>query len=164
MLKKLQNKSFRHAFLASNTRRGIAYQLRAMRGKRTQGQIGKLLGKPQNVVSRLEDPRYGKVSVQTLIEVANAYDVALLVKFVSYGRLVAETENLSHEALNPFSYEAESKLVESDLRRVYQQDLQLTKLESPASDSQQYSRRRSDAAVTNQESNVAKVYSTSWPN
>lgn len=110
MIKKLEIKKFRQAFVAANVRRGIAYQLRAMRGPKTQGQVGKMVGKPQNVISRLEDPRYGKVTVQTLLDVAAAYDVALLVKFVPYGRLIAETENLSQEALVPLSFDAEMAL------------------------------------------------------
>ncbi len=109
MIKKLQNPKFRQAFVASNVRRGIAYQLRAMRGKRSQAEIGKLIDKPQNVVSRLENPRYGKVSVQTLLEVAAAFDVALIVKFCSFGQLLRETENLSQEALAPLSFEQEMK-------------------------------------------------------
>lgn len=116
MISKLKTKKFRQAFVAANVRRGIAYQLRAMRGPKTQGQIGEMVGKPQNVISRLEDPRYGKVTVQTLLDVAAAYDVALLVKFVSYGRLMAETENLSQDALVPLSYEAETKLKENPAR------------------------------------------------
>src|SRR6185369_9834637 len=107
MNKRFNSPAFRKAFVAANVRRGIAYQLRAMRGTRTQGQIGELLSKPQNVVSRLEDPKYGKVTVQTLLDVAAAYDVALLVKFVSYGRLEAEVQDLSQEALVPLSWNAE---------------------------------------------------------
>jgi len=109
-MNKLESKKFRDAFVASNARRGIAYQLRAMRGNRTQGQIGKLAGKPQNVISRLENPRYGKANIQTLIELASVYDVALLVKFVPFGRLIAETEDLSQNALVPLSFDAEMAL------------------------------------------------------
>jgi hypothetical protein len=113
MNKKFKNSQYRHAYVASNTRRGIAYQLRAMRGDRTQGEIGRLVGKPQNVVSRLEDPRYGKATVQTLLDFAAAFDVALLVKFVSFGRLEAETENLSQDSLIALSYSVEEKMQEN---------------------------------------------------
>jgi transcriptional regulator with XRE-family HTH domain len=50
----------------------------------TQKEMAEKIGKPQSVISRLEDDEYGKVSVQTLLDVAQAVDVALLVQFVSY--------------------------------------------------------------------------------
>jgi hypothetical protein len=113
MSKRFKNSKFRQAFVAANARRGIAYQLRAMRGKRTQEEIGVMVGKPQNVISRLEDPRYGKATIQTLLDFAAAYDVGLLVKFVSYGKVQAEAENLTHESLVPLNYSAEEKMREA---------------------------------------------------
>jgi hypothetical protein len=112
MNKKFRNSKFRHAYVASHTRRGIAYQLRAMRGDRTQEEIGKLVGKPQNVISRLEDPRYGKTTVQTLLDFAEAHDVALLVKFISFGQLENATKDFS-EGLVPVPYSIEEKQTES---------------------------------------------------
>src|SRR5712691_1014212 len=113
---KFSGKRFRHAFVASNTRRGIAYQLRAMRLaiNMSQGDIGKLASKPQNVISRLENPRYGKVSVQTLLELAEAFDVALLVKFVPFSRLLTETKNLSQMVLAPLAFKEEQAQARSN--------------------------------------------------
>jgi transcriptional regulator with XRE-family HTH domain len=94
---KLQRKPYRHAYLAEHVRRGIAYQIRALRDQRKwkQGAFAKLLGKPQSVVSRLEDPDYGKMTVQTLLEVANIFDVALEVRFVPYSTFVYSTRDVS---------------------------------------------------------------------
>jgi len=97
LLEKLQKRAYRHAYLAEHVRRGIAYQIRALRDQRgwSQGKLSKLLGKPQSVVCRLEDPSYGKLSVQTLLEIANVYDVALEVRFVSYSSFLQKTRDVS---------------------------------------------------------------------
>jgi transcriptional regulator with XRE-family HTH domain len=97
LLEKLRKKPYRHAYMAEHIRRGIAYQIRALRAARNwnQGVFAKHLGKPQSVVCRLEDPDYGKVTIQTLLEVANVFDVALEIKFSSYSSFVCNTRDLS---------------------------------------------------------------------
>ena len=62
LFEKLKKKTYRDAYVAENARTGIAYQIRAMREQRSmqQGSLASKLGKPQSVVSRLENPDYGK--------------------------------------------------------------------------------------------------------
>jgi transcriptional regulator with XRE-family HTH domain len=97
----LRDKEFRAEYSAENIRTGIAYQIRALREKRgwSQKKLGEEASKPQNVISRLENPEYGKLNIQTLNELAAAFDVALLVRFVSFGELTAHVADLSPEAL-----------------------------------------------------------------
>ncbi len=97
LLERLQRKAYRHAYLAEHVRRGIAYQIRALRDQRKwkQGTFAKMLSKPQSVASRLEDPDYGKVTIQTLLEVANVFDVALEVRFVRYSSFIRNTRDVS---------------------------------------------------------------------
>jgi transcriptional regulator with XRE-family HTH domain len=66
----------------------------------SQAKAGQAIGKPQNVISRLESPAYGKITLQTLLDIANGFDVGLLIKFVPLSRLVKEYEDLSPEALS----------------------------------------------------------------
>jgi transcriptional regulator with XRE-family HTH domain len=101
LLEKLRRKPYRHAYLAEHVRRGIAYQIRALRDERKwkQGEFAKHLSKPQSVACRLEDPSYGKVTVQTLLEVANVFDVALEVRFVSYSSFITNTRDVSVPSL-----------------------------------------------------------------
>jgi len=58
----------------------------------------------QSVVSRLEDPDYGKVSIQTVLEGAAAFDVALLVQYVSFPVFLRRTRDVSTEALQAESF------------------------------------------------------------
>jgi hypothetical protein len=95
--------------MAEHVRRGVAYQIRALRDQRgwNQGVFSKELHKPQSVVCRLEDPSYGKATMQTLLEVANVCDVALQVRFVPYSLFLQNTRDVSSESMKVPSFEDE---------------------------------------------------------
>lgn len=111
-------KEYRAAFVAENLRTGIAFQIRALRNKErwSQAQLGEKAGKAQNVISRLEDPDYGKFTVNTLIDIASAFDVGLSVRFVAFSDLIEQTNDLSPEALAVSSYEEEARLRRLNLK------------------------------------------------
>jgi transcriptional regulator with XRE-family HTH domain len=98
----LESKAYRDAYVLEHIKNGIAFQIRTLREDRdwTQGDLGGAMGKPRNVVSRIEDPNYGKTTLTTLREVAAAFDVGLLVKFVPFSRLVREYEDVSPARLS----------------------------------------------------------------
>lgn len=103
---KLGRKAYRAAYVGEHVRRGIAAQIRAMRDQRgwNQGKLSGEMGKPQSVVSRLEDPSYGKVTVQTLLEVATTFDVALQIRFVPFSTFVSQTRDVSTTAMRVVSF------------------------------------------------------------
>lgn len=100
---KFVDKTYRDAYVSAHVRRWIANQIRALRADKTrswtQADLAARMGKPQSVVSRLEDPDYGKMTVNTLLEVAAAFDVALEVKFVAHEQFVRDTEDVSERAM-----------------------------------------------------------------
>jgi transcriptional regulator with XRE-family HTH domain len=102
-LEKFRSKAYRDSYLHSRVRGFIAYQIHALREKLglSQAQFAELTGKQQSTISRLENTEYGKVSVQTLLDIASATNVALVVKFASYPDFVAQTSNMSVSALQP---------------------------------------------------------------
>jgi transcriptional regulator with XRE-family HTH domain len=97
------NKAYRDGYLQSHVRGGIAYQIRALRTKigLSQVEFAEATGKKQSTISRLENTEYGKVSVQTLLDIACATDVALLVRFVDYSLFLRTTADMSPQALGP---------------------------------------------------------------
>ncbi len=103
----LRDKEYRDAYVEGHVTSTIAYQLRAMRAQLglTQKEFSKRIGKPQSVVSRLENTEYGKVTVQTLLDIARGLDVALVVKFASFPDFLASYSDLSAEtmAAEPFA-------------------------------------------------------------
>jgi transcriptional regulator with XRE-family HTH domain len=79
----------------------------------SQTQLGKQVETPQNVISRYEDPDYGKLSLTTLKRLASAFDVALVVKFAAFSELKRLAEDRSSEALAVASYEMEKAVTET---------------------------------------------------
>ena len=71
LAKKLRSKKYRDNYLSSHIRMFLANQLASLQGEMSQQEFGQLLGKPQPVVSRLQNPDYGKYSLQTLLDIAS---------------------------------------------------------------------------------------------
>lgn len=86
----LASKPDRDAFVRQQIETGMPFQIRAMRNSQDMSQqaLAALLDKPQSVISRLEDPRYGRYTINTLLQVASAFDVGLLVTFAPFSALV----------------------------------------------------------------------------
>ncbi len=80
----------RHLFVAAQIRNGLPLQLRAMREDRgwTQAALAEKLGTTQNTVSRLENPKTSKPTITTLKRIAEAFDVALVVKFTPFSEFI----------------------------------------------------------------------------
>lgn len=106
-LAKFARKAYRDGYLETRVRNGIAAQVRGLREKLklNQTEFGKLIGKPQTVVSRLENPDYGRLNVNSLLDVARGANVALVVQFVSYPEFLARTGDGSTAALQPETIE-----------------------------------------------------------
>jgi len=101
LVEKFSDKAYRDLYIASHTRRFLARQMRKFRGNKSQSEFGDLIGRRQTVVSRLEDPKYGKWTLQTLFAVARKLDVAVVVGFVDFPTFLRFTEHISEHASDP---------------------------------------------------------------
>ncbi len=99
--------------MAHNLRAFLADQIRALRGDMSQQEFGRLIDKPQSVVSRLEDEDYGKVSLQTLIDVATKLDIGLVVRFVDFPTFLCATSDFSERAVAPAPYDGAPPIEDS---------------------------------------------------
>jgi transcriptional regulator with XRE-family HTH domain len=54
----------------------------------TQAELARATGMSQNNLSRLENPEYGKHTISSLKRIANALDVALVVRFVPFSQYI----------------------------------------------------------------------------
>jgi hypothetical protein len=106
LVTKFRDKPYRDSYIAGYSRRFLARQMRKFRGDASQEEFGNLIGKQQTVVSRLEDPNYGKWTLQTLFDVAAKLNVAVLVSFVDVPTFLKHTEeNASEDAFRPLPYD-----------------------------------------------------------
>jgi len=114
LIEELRDHAYRRAFVAAHAGDSIAFQLKGMRLERDMEQrdVAALLGNPklQPMISRYENPDYGKYSVKTLLELADAFDVALIVHFAPFSELVDWDVTPSSERLNPSSFDQDEGL------------------------------------------------------
>jgi transcriptional regulator with XRE-family HTH domain len=106
----LSNPDVRHLYLDSSIRQLLAMQLRSMREDRgwSQPELGeKAGGMKQSAIVRLEDPRYGKMTLSTLKRLAQAFDVAVIVRFSPFSEFIRWTTGLNEERLSPPSFDQE---------------------------------------------------------
>ncbi len=118
-----KSKKHRKLFVESQVKADIPFQIRAMRDERnwTQEQLGQALGMPQSVISRMENPDSGFLSIKTLLRVASVFDVALIVRFAPFSELMHWTESvpytvqgLTPEALALTGFEKDSCFEKDD--------------------------------------------------
>lgn len=82
----------RHEWMVEILAQSIAGQIRALRLSRnlTQEKFGALCGMTGSTVSRLETPAGAiRASVDTLLRIAKAFDVALIIQFAGWPEFVA---------------------------------------------------------------------------
>jgi transcriptional regulator with XRE-family HTH domain len=106
----LSDPEYRHQFVEEEINVGIAFQIRSLRERQknlTQSDLAKRMGIRQPLVSSWENPNYGKYSLGTLKDLAKAFDVGLLVRFVPFSKMAEWTANLSHDVIAPPSFTEE---------------------------------------------------------
>ena len=101
-----RSKKYRHSFASSYIKRGIPYQILAMMQQRkwTQSQLAKHANLSQGVVSRAANPDYGDLTLNTIIRIAEGFDVAFIGKFVPFSGFIKELSNASGMSLHVQSF------------------------------------------------------------
>lgn len=107
----LEDEEYRREY-AADVGTGLAFQIKLLREKNgwTQGQLAERIGNRQPTISQWENPNYGDYSLNSLKGLAAAFDLALMVKFVSFGELVEWSANLTPDLLAPPSFQEEDLL------------------------------------------------------
>ena len=88
---KLQDKEYRDGYTEAQLSIEIPFQIRALRKARgwTQAELAVRCGIPQARISHIEQPGRDPLSLRTLYRLSSAFDIGLLVQFVSFSELVA---------------------------------------------------------------------------
>jgi transcriptional regulator with XRE-family HTH domain len=112
---KLKKKAYRDAYTVEHVKTTVPLQVRTLREQHewTQGKLAAEARTTQTAISRLEDPNYGNLTLNTLLKIAAALDVGLLVKLVPFSRLLQEFQDLSPAALSAPSFMEELQKLET---------------------------------------------------
>lgn len=90
MIDSFADKQYRDDYAAAFVVRGMAFQIREMRKARgwTQRQLAERAGMIQETITALENPdREHGYTTTTLLRLASAFDVALIVRFAPFETL-----------------------------------------------------------------------------
>jgi transcriptional regulator with XRE-family HTH domain len=111
--KKLRKRDYRKALIDAEIRHGITDQIRAMRERRgwTQKDLAERIGTSQPAVARMERTRDKYLSLPTLLSVADAFDVGLLLRFVPFSEVVRRSLDHSEFEQAPLSFDEEVRFV-----------------------------------------------------
>lgn len=118
MFQKLKDRRYRKAFIAAQVRRIIPMQLRALRDSRgmTQQRLARKAHTTQTVISRIEKGGGGRnLTIKSLLNLADALDVALVIRFEPIDQYMTWVENLSAQAIAPQASDAILKQMEVEL-------------------------------------------------
>lgn len=113
----LNDKEYRDAYVKASIDIGVPSQILALREQRkwTQEELGKRATMVQESISRIEDPTRGTVNIKTLMRLASAFDLGLMVRFVPFSKLVEWKLNLSLEALEANSFDDDPYFKEEEI-------------------------------------------------
>jgi transcriptional regulator with XRE-family HTH domain len=86
----LDDQSYSAAFVEAEIATTIPFQIRAMRRERewTQTDLANATEQHQKTISDFENPDIGPGSIKSLLKIAAAFDVGLIVRFAPFSELV----------------------------------------------------------------------------
>ena len=96
------DKEYAHAYVEDFLNASIATQIKVLREERelTQIQLAERAEMRQSRISVMEDVNYGSWNIKTLLRLAAAFDVALVVTFESFSKMIAQASSFSRSTLS----------------------------------------------------------------
>jgi len=106
----LRDREFRGYFTEDQAYELLAIQIRQLRDKYgwTQAELGEKTGMMQEAISRAENPNYRGTKISTLAKLANAFDVALMVRLAPFSEFANWVARLSEASFEPPSFDEET--------------------------------------------------------
>lgn len=111
---KLSNPEYRRAYVASQINIGIPAQLKALLKSRgwTQRKLADEAGMLQPRISGLLTPGRTSPNIKTLRRIAEAFDCALIVRFVPFSELARWSEHFDPEAFHVAAFDEDAGFIE----------------------------------------------------
>ena len=117
LTRELREKQYRDAYVDSQIRVGLPFQIRALRKSRdnmTQSALAEKAEMSQPRISEIESPGERKLNIETLLRLASAFDVAVEIRFVPFSELVDRSETFDPENFEVPSFKEEIKKLEQE--------------------------------------------------
>jgi transcriptional regulator with XRE-family HTH domain len=114
-----KDKESRHIVAAEHIKEGLAFQIHALREARelTQTALARNAKMAQERISVLEDPNYDFLpKIQTLLRLAEVFDVPLIVRFGTWAELLDWETGLSPEVLAPPNFDKDPNIKNEDIK------------------------------------------------
>lgn len=101
LLKRFRDRDYRHSYVESFLDSLVSTQIRTLREREgwSQKDLAKRIGTTQPGISRVESPNYSAWSIKTLRKLAAVFDLALSIKFVSFGDAIDDIEQFGVDRL-----------------------------------------------------------------
>lgn len=115
-----KSKQHRAAYVSSQINIGLPFQVRALRKQREWDQktLAEEAGMAQPRISAMENAGYGSFTIETLKRLADAFDVALIVRFAPFSELIRWSDKFSPDDFTVPGFEKELGQVESSAGNV----------------------------------------------
>ena len=112
---KFKDFEYRHAYVEDFLHTRVAAQIKVLREQRglSQKELAELAGMKQSRISMLENVNYRRWNVGTLLKLARAFDLMLVVKFEGFGAGLSEIDSFSRISLEKGSFAEDHSFVES---------------------------------------------------
>ena len=108
-LAEAQNKEYRHGLVSAQIDIDLPLQIRALRKQRglTQPELAELTGMKQPRFPLMEKPGGAKFTLETLRRLAEAFDIALIVRFAPFSELLDWSEHFNPDSFAVPSFQSE---------------------------------------------------------
>jgi transcriptional regulator with XRE-family HTH domain len=109
LVDELRDKTYRDAYVASQIKILLPYEVRALRNARnwTQGELARRANMSQPRIAEIERPGKRSLNLDTLLRLASAFDVGLQVQFVHFRELADGSEGFDPDTFNVRSFDDE---------------------------------------------------------
>lgn len=102
-----RDKEYRRSYVEAFSNTSIAAQIKANREKRqlSQAQLADLAGMKQSRISTVENVNYESWNIRTLRRLADAFDLVLVVRFESFGKVLDDIAEFTRDTIEQPSFD-----------------------------------------------------------
>jgi transcriptional regulator with XRE-family HTH domain len=113
LIRHLQDPEARQDYVPDHLNAAIALQIKALRQQRkwTQSDLARRAGMKQSRISAMESVDYSGWSTRTLLRLAEAFDLPLVIRFESWSKFVDDVLSLSRAHLERPAFDQDAGMV-----------------------------------------------------